>query len=107
MVLAFLALPAFASPQMASPAEAMALDQQGKLPEAVEAWRAVTEHNPQDAAAFASLGVALARETKYNEAAAAYRRAITLNPRLPGIHLNLGLAEYKQAATVPSDLWKR
>ena len=76
--------------------QAMALEQQGKLPEAVEAWRAVTEHNPQDAGAFASLGVVLARETQYKEAAAAYRKAIALNPRLPGIQLNLGLAEYKQ-----------
>jgi len=56
-------LPAFASPQTAGPAEAMALEQQGKLPEAVEAWRAVTGHNPQDAGALASLGVALAQET--------------------------------------------
>ena len=52
--------------------------------------------NPQDAGAFASLGVVLARQTQYKEAAAAYRRAIALNPRLPGIQLNLGLAEYKQ-----------
>ena len=105
LVLLVLLLPAFASPQTASPADAMALDQQGKLPEAVEAWRAVTEHNPRDAGAFASLGVALARETKYKEAAAAYRRAIALNPRLPGIQLNLGLAEYKQGqfeAAIPA-----
>src|SRR5712691_4766647 len=71
LVLAALFLPAVASPQTASPAQAMALEQQGKLPEA---------------------GVA-------------YRRAIALNPRLPGVHLNLGLAEYKQgqfqAAIVP------
>ena len=82
----------------------MALEQQGKLPEAVEAWRAVTEHNPQDAGAFAGLGVALARETRYKDAAAAYRKAIALNPRLPGLQLNLGLAEYKQgqfAAAIP------
>ncbi len=96
LVFATLLLPGIASPQTASPAEAVALEQQGKLPEAVEAWRAVTEHNPQDVGAFASLGVALARETKYKEAATAYRRAIALNPRLPGIQLNLGLAEYKQ-----------
>ena len=57
LVLLVLLLPAFASPQTASPAEAMALEQQGKLPEAVEAWRAVTEHNPRDAERFASLGV--------------------------------------------------
>src|SRR5882672_12656304 len=105
LLLASLLLPAFARPQTASPADAMALEQQGKLPEAIDAWRAVTEHNPQDARAFASLGVALARETKYKEAAAAYRRAITLNPRLRGIQLNLGLAEYKQGqfeAAIPS-----
>ena len=94
LVLLVLVLPASASPQAVSPAEAMALEQQGKLPEAVEAWRAVTAHNPRDAGAFASLGVALARETKYKGAAAAYRRAIALNPRLPGVQLNLGLAEY-------------
>ncbi|HMH05368.1 MAG TPA: tetratricopeptide repeat protein, partial [Terriglobales bacterium] len=75
LVLAALLPSAFASPQTSGPAAAMALEQQGKLPEAVEAWRAVTEHNPQDVGAFASLGVALARETKYKEAAAAYRRA--------------------------------
>src|SRR5678816_3904136 len=93
VVLAVLLWPALASPQTATPAQAMALEQQGKLAEAAEAWRAVTGHNPQDAAAFASLGVVLARETQYKEAAAAYRKAIALNPRLPGIHLNLGLAE--------------
>ena len=86
--------PVSANPQTATPAQAMALEQQGKLAEAAEAWRAVTEHNPQDSAAFASLGVVLARETLYKEAAAAYRKAIALNPRLPGIQLNLGLAEY-------------
>jgi Flp pilus assembly protein TadD len=79
-----LLLPAFAGPQTASPAEAMALEQQGKLPEAVEAWRTVTEQNPQDARAFASLGVALARETEYKEAAAAYHRAIALKSKTAG-----------------------
>src|SRR5690348_9149077 len=89
LVLALIALPAFASAQAGTPAEAMALEQRGKLPEAVEAWRAVTEQNPHDAGAFASLGVVLARETRYKEAATAYRKAIALNRRLPGIQLNL------------------
>ncbi len=92
---AFCFLP-FSSAQTATPAQAMALEQQGRLPEAIQAWHAVTERNPRDARAFASLGVVLARETQYKDAAAAYTRAITLNPRLPGIQLNLGLAEYKQ-----------
>ena len=40
-----------------SPADAIALEQQGKLPEAAQAWKNVTEHNPNDSAAFASLEV--------------------------------------------------
>jgi tetratricopeptide (TPR) repeat protein len=36
------------------------------------------------------------RRGAYSEAAAAYRKALALNPNLPGIRLNLGLAEFKQ-----------
>ena len=56
----------------------------------------VTARNPNDAVAFASLGLDLAREQKYDEAAPAYRKALKLDPRLPGLQLNLGLAEFKQ-----------
>src|SRR5438105_11168681 len=82
--------------QSAKPAEAIALEQQGKLEEAAAVWRAVTAQNPRDAGAFASLGVVLSKEQKYPEAASAYKKALALNPRLPGIQLNLGLAEFKQ-----------
>ena len=51
-----------AQAQAPSPADAMALEQQGKLPEAVLAWKAVTARNPGDARALASLGVVLARQ---------------------------------------------
>ena len=71
LVVAVLLLQAFASPQTATPAQAIALEEQGKLPEAIAAWQHVTQQNPQDAGAFASLGVDLAKETKYKEAAAA------------------------------------
>ena len=50
---------------------------------------AVTQHNPKDAAAFASLGVVLSKLEKYEEAASAYHRAIALNPKLPGSNLIL------------------
>ena len=76
--------------------EAIALEQQGKLAEATEAWRAVIKQHPQDAGAYASLGVVLSRQQRYPEAAAAYKKALALNPKLPGIPLNLGLAEFKQ-----------
>jgi len=79
-VVAALLLPVSVSSQTASPAAAMALEQQGKLSEAVEAWRAVTEHNPRDAGAFAGLGVALARETRYKDAEAAYRDCLGSEP---------------------------
>src|SRR6516225_8448246 len=82
LLLAVVALlvPAGVEGQSASPSEAMALEQQGKLAEAAEVWIAVTEHTPNDAAAFASLGVVLSKQQKYSEAAAAYRKAIALNP---------------------------
>jgi len=99
-LLTFLALPlwsvaATAHAQAPSPAEAQALEQQGKLPEAEQSWRQITQADPQDAAAFASLGVVLSREGKYEQAVAAYKQALALNPQLP-IHLNWGLAEFKQ-----------
>jgi tetratricopeptide (TPR) repeat protein len=89
-------LPLCVSGQKSSPAKALALEQQGRLAEAAQVWRAVTQRDPKDAAAFASLGVVLSKEQKYVDAASAYRRAIALNPKLPGVQLNLGLAEFKQ-----------
>src|SRR5271157_1483620 len=91
-----LLLPRGAPAQGASGADAVAFEQEGKLEDAAQAWRAVTLRDPNDAAAFASLGVVLAKEQKYPEAATAYRQALTINPRLVGIQLNLGLAEFKQ-----------
>jgi tetratricopeptide (TPR) repeat protein len=82
--------------QNPTPSAAVSLEKQGKLQEAAEAWRAITEQNPADASAFASLGLVLSREGKYAEAAFAYRKAILLKPDLPGVQLNLGLAEFKQ-----------
>jgi tetratricopeptide (TPR) repeat protein len=38
----------------------------------------------------------LSKQEKYPQAAAAYKKALALNPKLPGIELNLGLAEFKQ-----------
>ena len=76
--------------------DAISLEQQGKLPEAAQAWRAVIARDPKDAGAFASLGVVLSKQRKYPEAVTTYRKALALSPKLPGIELNLGLAEFKQ-----------
>jgi tetratricopeptide (TPR) repeat protein len=85
-----------ANAQSFSPADAMALEQQGRLGEAEDAWQSVVRQNPGDSAAFASLGVVLSKEQKFGEASIAYRKALVLNPQLPGVRLNLGLAEFKQ-----------
>src|SRR5215469_9140557 len=82
--------PAFAQ----TPADAIALEQQGKFAEAARVWRSVTKSDPRDAAAFASLGLDLARGRNYADAVPAYKSAIALNPKLPGLQLNLGLAEF-------------
>jgi hypothetical protein len=65
MLLPFL-LPIRTVAQNPAPADAIALEQQGKLPEAAEAWRTITRRNPNDAAAFASLGVVLSKQQKYS-----------------------------------------
>lgn len=79
-----------------SPAAAIALEQEGKLDDAIKVWEAVVARSPRDAAAWASLGVDYSRQQKYPQAAEAYKRALAINPKLPGIPLNLGLAEFKQ-----------
>ena len=75
------------------------------MEEAASAWREVVKANPEDSAAWASLGLSLSRLQKYEDASAAYRKALALNPKLPGVQLNLGLAEFKlnnlQAAVAP------
>ena len=85
-----------ANAQSPKPADAIALEQQGRLAEAEKAWTQIVQQSPRDAAALASLGVVLSKQEKYAQAATAYRKALALNPKLPGIRLNLGLAEFKQ-----------
>jgi tetratricopeptide (TPR) repeat protein len=100
-----LLLGAFGLTQSQGPADAIALEQQGKFAESAQAWRQVIEKTPHDAGAYASLGVVLAKQAKYADAVMAYRKALAINPKLPGIQLNLGLAEFKQGhfrAAVPA-----
>jgi len=87
---------AVATAQTPTPFEAPAKEQQ-ELAEAEKNWRQVTQANPRDAAAFASLGLVLSKQGKYDQAIPAYKRAIALDPKLPGVQLNWGLAEFKQS----------
>lgn len=74
---------------------ALTLEQQGQNADAEEAWQSIVRSNPQSAEAYAHLGLLDARQERYDEAVANYRKAIELNAELPGLQMNLGLALFK------------
>ncbi len=74
---------------------AIALEQQGKNPEAEAAWRLCMKANPSNPEPYAHLGLLEARQEHYKEAVPLYRKALALNPAFPGLRLNLGLALFK------------
>ncbi len=74
---------------------AFALEQQGRYAESEAGWRSVLKLHPSDAEAFAHLGLLEARQEHYKESVPLYRKALALNPQMPGLHLNLGLALFK------------
>lgn len=74
---------------------AMTLEQQGKIAESEESWRALLKTHPTDAEAYAHLGLLAARQNHYSEAIPLYRKAFALQPAMPGLRLNLGLALFK------------
>jgi len=76
LLAAILLLTASAIAQTADPSEAQSLEKAGKFAEAATAWRSVTQHDPRNAAAWASLGLVLSRLQEYPEAASAYRKAL-------------------------------
>jgi tetratricopeptide (TPR) repeat protein len=74
---------------------AFGLEQQGKLAEAEAAWHDLLLAHPNDAEAYAHLGFLEAHQEHYKEAVGFYRKAITVNPSMPGLRLNLGLSQFK------------
>jgi tetratricopeptide (TPR) repeat protein len=74
---------------------AFELEQQGKTGEAEAAWQAIAQAHPRDGEAYAHLGLLRAHEERYQEAISYYRHALVLNPGLPGLKMNLGLAYFK------------
>jgi tetratricopeptide (TPR) repeat protein len=50
---------------------------------------------PEDINALANTGLALSRAKQYDAAAVCYRKVLAIDPNIPQIQLNLGLAEFK------------
>jgi tetratricopeptide (TPR) repeat protein len=74
---------------------AFSLERQGKLVEAEQAWGNLARQFPGRAEPFAHLGLIESKQGRYEEAITNYKRAIALDPRMPGLRLNLGLALFK------------
>ena len=74
---------------------AFSLEQQGKVPEAEAVWRALSTAYPTNPEPYAHLGLLEARQEHYAEAIAFYRKAMALNPAMPRLRYNLGLAYFK------------
>jgi len=83
------------SAQDSSRQNALTLEQRGQNAEAEQAWQSIARRNPRSAEAFAHLGLIEARQEHYDDAIASYRKALALNPELPGLQMNLGLALFK------------
>lgn len=74
---------------------AFSLEQQGKYAEAEIAWHNFLKDQPNSAEAYAHLGFLEARQGHYRQAVPSYRHALALDPKMPGLQMNLGLAYFK------------
>ena len=99
IVLAIAALSCPAAETMGDSRQAaFALEQQGKIAEAEAAWREILKIHPADSEAYAHVGFLEARQEHYRDAVPMYRKALALNPAMPGLKMNLGLALFKAGA---------
>ena len=69
---------------------AIALQEAGRNAEAAQEWREFLKTHPQNADAYADLGLNESRQEHYKEAIPAYRKALALDPKLKDVRLNLG-----------------
>lgn len=81
---------------------AFALEQQGRTSDAETAWRTILKSHPADAEAWAHLGFLESRQEHYSQAVIFYQRAASLDPTMPGLQLNLGLALFKAGDLKPA-----
>jgi tetratricopeptide (TPR) repeat protein len=87
------------------------LDQHENATESEAALIALSKAQPTNPEPFARLGLLEARRGNYPQAITFYRKAMALNPTMPGLALNLGLAlfkdgQYKQAIQIFTPMLK-
>ena len=83
------------SPQAPTRKAALALEQQGRYAEAEAAWLTLLKAHSQNPEPYAQIGLIEARQQHYKEAVPYYRKALAINPAVPGLRLNLALALFK------------
>lgn len=76
--------------------QAFDYERQGAFLAAEESWKQITIASPQNADAWAHLGLVRALGGKYPDAVVAYSKAIELHSQLPGLQVDMGLALFKQ-----------
>jgi tetratricopeptide (TPR) repeat protein len=74
---------------------ALQFEQQGRIPDAEAAWKAVLKAKPDDFQAYAHLGLLESRQEHYKKAVAFYRKALKLSPNVLAVEVDLGLALFK------------
>lgn len=92
---AVILLTAFAVAQTNPGQVAFSLEREGRLSEAEAAWSALAKQYPTNPEPLAHMGLIEAKQEHFAEAIKLYRRAMALNPAMPGLRLNLGLAYFK------------
>jgi len=81
--------------QQPTRADAIALEQQNQTVEAEAAWKSLAATDPRNPEPLAHIGLLESRQQHFDEAASYYAQALALNPNMPGLQMNLGLAEFK------------
>ncbi len=74
---------------------ALSLEQQGSYAEAEAAWTAILKLHPRNPEPYAHIGLLEAHQEHYKEAVSSYRKALALDPKMPGLRLDLALALFK------------
>jgi tetratricopeptide (TPR) repeat protein len=88
----------FAQPAPSVAAErdaAHALEQQGDFAGAEATWQTILRSHPASAEAFAHIGFLESQQQHYGDAVVYYRKAAAIDPSIPGLKMNLGLALFK------------